>query len=242
VIEQQTLCTIRPKVLFKQVEAQFPHQNVGFKVNVPSPDIGGMTLLESSILVSLVKLLDAKALFEFGTFMGATTLLLAENTPPDAQVVTLDLPPEDAAQGTYNAGGVLSNGHANDAFLTHTFASQGARCIHRADASVQGKVTQVLENSMDLDVRARGYQGQFDFVFIDGGHAYPIVKRDTENAYRMLKPDGVVVWHDYASNIHDEVTTFLDEHVEGRTIYHVANTMIAFELHGRFKDLLKHAE
>lgn len=240
-IEQQRICTIRPKVLFKLIETHFPQQNVSFKVNVPSPDIGGMTLLESSILVSLVKLTDAQNLFEFGTFMGATTLLLAENTPPNAHIVTLDLPQDCASHTAHKTQDVLKDGHANDAFLTHTFASQGARCIQRADASVQGKVTQVLENSLDLDVNARGYKGQFDFVFVDGGHAYNIVKRDTENAYRMLKPDGVVVWHDYASTIHDEVTTFLDEHSEGRTIVHVANTMIAFELHGRFKHLLDSA-
>lgn len=239
VIEHQSLQTIRPKVLFSLIERHFPGRNVDFKVNIPSPDIGGMTLLESSILVSLIKLTNATALFEFGTFMGATTLLLAENTAPHAQVVTIDLPPTTStAQSDNQRADVLKDGHANDAFLSDTFNAQGARCIKRANASVQGKISQILENSLDLDVQARGFSGQFDFVFIDGGHAHHIVQRDTENAYRMLKTDGVVVWHDYASAIHDEVTLFLNAHGAQRHIVHVANTMIAFELFGRFKNLL----
>lgn len=236
--EQNAIQTIRPKVLFRLIESQFPDQNVGFKVNIPSPDIGGMTLLESSVLVCLARLTGATTLFEFGTFMGATTLLLAENTPPDAQVVTLDLPQCAESPDAQPQGSVLTDGHANDAFLTRTFATQGARCIQRADASVQGKVTQILEDSMKLDVGARGFEKQFDFVFIDGGHAFPIVQQDTRNAYRMLKADGVVIWHDYQSTIHDEVTTFLDQHAKTRTVFHVANTMIAFELFGRFESLL----
>ncbi|GLR26169.1 O-methyltransferase [Limnobacter litoralis] len=236
--EQTAIRSIRPKVLFQLIESRFPDQNVGFKVNIPSPDIGGMTLLESSVLVSLARLIDARSLFEFGTFMGATTLLLAENTPPDAQVVTLDLPDLSSSQLESDQSSVLTDGHANDAFLTRRFAAQGARCIRRAQASVQSKVQQVLEDSMKLDVVARGYENQFDFVFVDGGHAFSIVQQDTRNAYRMIKADAVVVWHDYRSTIHNEVTTFLDGHAVGRRIFHVANTMIAFELFGRFESLL----
>lgn len=230
---------IRPKVLFKAIEARFPHENVGFKVNIPSSDIGGMTLLESSVLVSLAKLCQAKSLFEFGTFMGATTLLLAENTPPDSCVITLDISPEElAALEGKHTGDVLKDGDANDEFLRAQFAQQGARCIARAGADVQRKVRQILQNSVTLDVSALGFEQKFDFIFIDGGHHHDIVKKDTENAYRMAKPNAVIAWHDYASKIHSDVTTFLDEHAKGRRIFHVENTMIAFELLGDFTQLI----
>lgn len=230
---------IRPKVLFKAIEARFPDDNVGFKVNIPSPDIGGMTLLESSVLVSLAKLSQAKTLFEFGTFMGATTLLLAENTPGDSRVVTLDISPQElAALEGKPTGDVLKDGDANDDFLRTQFAQQGARCISRASAEVQAKVRQILQNSTTLNVSALGFEQQFDFIFIDGGHHHNIVKKDTENAYRMAKPNAVIAWHDYASTIHSDVTTFLGEHAKGREIFHVQNTMIAFELLGDCKQLI----
>lgn len=230
---------IRPKVLFKAIETRFPHENVGFKVNIPSSDIGGMTLLESSVLVSLAKLSQAKSLFEFGTFMGATTLLLADNTPPDSCVITLDISPEElAALEGKHTGDVLQDGDANDEFLRGQFAEQGARCIARAGADVQRKVRQILQNSVTLDVSALGFDQKFDFIFIDGGHHHDIVKRDTDNAYRMAKPNAVITWHDYASKIHSDVTTFLDEHAKGRRIFHVENTMIAFELLGDFTKLI----
>ncbi|MCQ8895742.1 class I SAM-dependent methyltransferase [Limnobacter humi] len=227
---------IRPKVLFKAIENRFPGQNVGFTVNIPSPDIGGMTLLESSVLVSLAKLTGASSLFEFGTFMGATTLLLAQNTPVDAQVVTIDLPPDEVS--STHTGDVLKDGDANDDYLRSAFADQGARCLARADAAVHSKVQQILQDSTTLDVREQGFEHQFDFIFIDGGHHFDIVKKDTENAYRMARKNAVVLWHDYASNIHSDVTEFLNGHAQGRRIYHVEHTMIAFELLGDFSTLL----
>ena len=86
---------IRPKVLFQKVETSFPDANITFSVSIHSSAIGGMTLLGSSILVSLAKLTGAQTFFEFGTYMGATSVLLASNAPPGAHVTTLDLPPAE---------------------------------------------------------------------------------------------------------------------------------------------------
>ena len=41
--------------------------------------------------------------------------------------------------------------------------------------------------------------GIFDLVFIDADHRYEAVKHDTEIALQLLKPDGWIVWHDYAN-------------------------------------------
>lgn len=38
----------------------------------------------------------------------------------------------------------------------------------------------------------------FDFIYIDGDHAYAGVKRDLEQAARKIKPDGWIVCNDYA--------------------------------------------
>lgn len=39
----------------------------------------------------------------------------------------------------------------------------------------------------------------FDLVFVDADHAAPAVAHDTEVALRMVAPDGVLLWHDYAN-------------------------------------------
>lgn len=230
---------IRPKVLFQAIEQRFPEQNNSFKVNIPTSEIGGMTLLESSILVSLIKLFDCRSLFEFGTFMGATTLLLAENSSVDATVTTVDIPADGARVGTgFDASKILQDGDSNDDYLRERFSNQGARCMARADKAAQAKVTQILQDSTTLDVSKQDLVGCFDFVFVDGGHDYLTVAKDTENAYRMVRKNAVLVWHDFESNIHADVTRFLTQHCRDRLIFHVEHTMLAFELIGDYADLL----
>ena len=133
---------IRPKVLFKLVEDAFPAQNVSFNVLIPTSMIGGLTLLESSILVSLIHLLRPTEFFEFGTYHGATSVLLASNSADHARITTLDLPPAEAAATEAEAadGRHLREGAANDAFLRRSFASRGSPYIDRAPPAVQRKV------------------------------------------------------------------------------------------------------
>ena len=39
-------------------------------------------------------------------------------------------------------------------------------------------------------------------MFIDGSHQYEYCKNDTEKAFEMLSPQGVVLWHDYGKLRH----------------------------------------
>lgn len=231
---------IRPKVVFGAVERRFPATNVAFKVNIPSPEIGGLTLLESSVLVSLLKLSGATSLFEFGTYRGATSILLAENSHAEARLVTVDIPhgqvemPANAAK----PDAVLSDGDANDQYLREEFLRRGAACIRRADESVRNKIDCLLIDSRQIDSAARGWTRAFDYIFIDGGHDVDTVRSDTLNADRMLKSDGIIIWHDFESKIHDGVTMFLREEHRERDLYHVEHTMLVFELRGAFRDIL----
>lgn len=72
--------------------------------------------------------------------------------------------------------------------------SANARCRARA-AARRRKVRQYLGDSkrfVETD-----WAGQCDVVFVDGSHAYSYVESDTEKALRMVKPGGIVFWHDY---------------------------------------------
>jgi predicted O-methyltransferase YrrM len=230
------ITTIRPKVVFQKIEERLPSQNVGFKVNIPSTAIGGMTLLESSILVSLAKLFEPLDLFEFGTYLGATTLLLAENTSPEARIVTLDIPQDVGASQQTRALNVLEDANDNDAFLRQTFVKSGAVCVRRAPSEIRAKIKQLYQDSTTLNVASAGLERKFDYVFIDGGHDLATVAIDTNNALRMLKPSGVILWHDFESKIHGDVTTFLREYAKENALFHVEHTMLAFQLFGPLAD------
>ena len=68
-----------------------------------------------------------------------------------------------------------------------------------------------------------------DVVFIDGDHGRHSVFDDSLWAGGIVRPGGLIVWHDYG-NTSVEVTEVLDElAMEGRDIRHVAGTWLAFE-------------
>jgi predicted O-methyltransferase YrrM len=175
---------IRPKVIFSEIETRFPNKNVNFIVNIPTSQIGGLTLLESSILISFVKLMDPKNLFEFGTYMGASTVLLATNTHKSAKIYSLDINPEELEMFPYNidTSKLLNDDKENDNFLRSNFVNNGAKYIKNSSAATQSKIKLILQNSLNLDPEKEGFLKKFDFIFIDGGHEYHIIKKDTENA------------------------------------------------------------
>ena len=41
--------------------------------------------------------------------------------------------------------------------------------------------------------------GLCDLIFVDGSHARSYVESDTRKAMRMVRPGGLVFWHDYRS-------------------------------------------
>jgi len=53
----------------------------------------------------------------------------------------------------------------------------------------------------------------FDFVYIDGNHNYPFVKKDIDLYYPLVKKDGILGGHDYLlwNGVHKAVDELLDE-------------------------------
>jgi len=141
---------------------------------------------------------NARRVLEIGTYDGNTTLNLAANLPPEGRVVTIDLPIEDPPS---LALAVDSDKERN---MTDR-ARVGAQFL---DHPARAKITQVFSDSATLDFTTLG--GPFDFCFIDGCHAYNYVKSDTDNVLRVMRPGGVVAWHDYA--MMDSVSKAVDEY------------------------------
>lgn len=157
-------------------------------------------IMELSALAYLVRMTSASIVFEIGTFIGRTTRLFAQNTLPDAKIITLDLPQED---------------------VQHQIGRD-----YKAVTEV-GKIKQLFGDSRTFDFTP--YHGACDFVWVDGNHDYSFVKSDTENALKLVKPKGWIGWHDYHQSAHWSGVTKTIHELKKRypDIRHIKGTTIA---------------
>ena len=230
--------TIRPRQIFKIVEDRYPDANIELTITMPPSGIGSLLTVESSLLVALTKITNAKRIFDIGTFNGNTSLLLATNTPRDAIITTLDLPPDEIELHEENKLN-LADADQNDQHLRQVFKNKGAFYIKRASADIQSKIKVIHQNSHDFEPSANGLCAKQDIVFVDGGHDYSTIKNDTEKALRMLKPNGVIIWHDYLSKIHTEVELYLRDFSIDKEVIAIGSTMLCFYPQGDFAGIFK---
>jgi len=153
---------------------------------------------------------------EFGTWLGDGVLRCVEEC--DASVWTINLP-----QGETKPDGQWAYGEMETAqWKAPTHWSERRETHHgvwiRTDAygligrkyleAGWGKrVCQIYADSREWDTRAYP-DGFFDTVFIDGGHSAEVVENDSRLAMRLVRPGGLVMWHDYCPR--DEVTQACD--------------------------------
>lgn len=171
-------------------------------------------------MISLLRHVKARRVFEFGTFMGGNTLNMALNTPGSAEIFTLDLS-EESLSGL--------DQHPSDApFTKMHFESRAA--LDFAGSPVEEKITTLTGNSLTFDFTP--WKDSVDFIFIDGGHDLETVESDTRNALQMVvrnKP-ACIVWHDYRNSDYPELSTYLDRVSESLGISHVEDTMLCFSV------------
>jgi predicted O-methyltransferase YrrM len=145
--------------------------------------IYNMDPMEQYCLAALALLRRPKKIFEFGTFDGATSLLLSR-VVPDAQIYTLDLPPDMVT--------------AADDHLKRALEAVDGEGSRFRDTPESARITQLYGDSREFDFSP--YFHQMDLVIVDGGHQAECVFPDTENALAMVAPGGIVVWDDYTTN------------------------------------------
>ena len=91
------------------------------------------------------------------------------------------------------------------------------------------KIRQLYGNSLTFDYAP--FLGRMDLVLVDANHNYDCVKSDTEKAFKLLRPGGVIIWDDYRwLECHAEcegVTRFLNEFQKTRRIFGITGTRFA---------------
>ena len=212
---------IRPYKLFMLLDAPLVQR----MAHVPIPSrrgLGGISLLETFLMVAALRIVDAKRIFEFGTFLGNTTLNLASNSSDDAEIFTLDLD-EKSADG-------LKQDDC-DAPLTGIHLAAGSN-LDFADSPARKKIHMLFGNSNTFDCSP--WSNSMDLVFIDGGHDVPTASADTKNALLMANQQKLscILWHDYGNHDCAALTGYLDVLSESMEIFHVQDTMLCFSLQG----------
>ncbi|WP_346286189.1 class I SAM-dependent methyltransferase [Zoogloea sp.] len=193
----------------------------------PSVTIGSITLVDQIVLLCLDELLRPEGILEIGTFQGFTTRLLAKNSAART-IYSVDLPPTTQTLiDTPEAGKVLSDGDYNDDYLRDLQNRSGEIYLNNLPPAERSRISLIKADSTQLDFAATF--GPIEFAFIDGGHHYDIVRSDTEKVASIMKR-GVIVWHDFSSGIHSDVTRYLADRASTNRIFHVHGSLCAFQL------------
>lgn len=207
--------TIRANRIFSLVEESGPERVV--HVRMPKRrerDTGdySLKLLETYILVALMRITDARAVFEFGTFLGNTATNLALNSD-GARIYTLDLENDTRVESK----------RPQD-FTAIDFRNSHAGMEWTAFPQITYRIHTIFGDSTKMDLTR--YFGLMDLVWLDGGRDRRTVESDAANAFKMLPTDrlGVIGWHDYQHPDCSELNIFLEE--LGRTVplYHIQDT------------------
>jgi len=213
---------IKLKTLLSELE----HKNLSPVIRslMPPTEIGSITLVDQIVLLLLVKLISAQRIVEIGTYLGYSTALFAMNI--NAQIFSIDLPKTEQRLESFDEKLVLADGNYNDDFLRSEQNVKGEIYLDYLCDDERKNISLVKADSTSIDFQEKF--GFVDLVFIDGGHERSIVEKDTINARSIVK-DGIIIWHDFGSMIHNDVSTYLlDE--KDRKIFHVLGSLCAFEL------------
>lgn len=127
-------------------------------------------------------------MFEFGTCTGRTTYLCARNSPATAKIHTITLHPDSLDK--YRDDTRDNPEDRADALQESAFQE-----FVYSGTDVEPKVVQLYGDSKAFDHNP--FKGYFDLIFVDGSHARSYVESDSEKALQMLKPGGIILWHDY---------------------------------------------
>ncbi len=95
------------------------------------------------------------------------------------------------------------------------------RLVH--EAGLGHRLCQICCDSREWDT-SNYPEGFFDTALIDGGHTADVVRSDTLNALRLVRPGGFILWHDYCPDVRaQEICSSIRGVVEG--IEEIASTI-----------------
>lgn len=185
------------------------------KVKAPTVDLTGlptryMNKGELEILIGLIGMVAPKVVIEVGCNSGRTAAALLRNIPEIEKYVGIDVPPG------------------------YTFAKE---CQKNEVPAKPGELALddprfelVLRNRGTFDLTTDDLE-PCDAIFIDGDHGRAAVLNDYNLAKLLVRPGGIIVFHDDNCLPAVDVTQTLDElAAAGEVATHVEGTWLAYIL------------
>lgn len=165
---------------------------------------------ELEVLVALVRSVNARSMLEIGVNTGRTARALLDNVPSIQHYQGIDVPPG------YTFGCAVQKNEVP--------TNPG----HYALSDPRFELILRLRGSFDLmpsELRPA------DVVFIDGDHSEDAVVHDSILAEYLVRPGGLIIWHDYHDLGTVDVRDVLHERESGfdAPTHHVEGTWIAFQ-------------
>ncbi|MFM2285941.1 MAG: hypothetical protein RLZZ543_1438 [Bacteroidota bacterium] len=132
---------------------------------------GGSLPTDLALLKILAKKIQAKTYFEIGTWRGESVSNVATEVE---QCYTLNLSSDQMRARNWADDYIALHGHYSKKF---------------------SNIQHLFGDSREFDFSP--YEGKMDLVFVDGDHHYDSVVEDTRTAFKLIRPGGIIVWHDY---------------------------------------------
>jgi predicted O-methyltransferase YrrM len=136
-------------------------------------------------MIRLAAHVRARRVVEIGTANGATLFALTRVAADDAVVVSVDLP-----------GGLFGGGYPAWKKTIYSRFARPAQRVHLLRANSHEE--QTFER-----VRQLTGSGSVDILFIDGDHTYEGVRADFLRYRELVRPGGLIFFHDIIKNTFD---------------------------------------
>ncbi len=183
---------------------KFTHAEIG-AAPLRGPFSRYLNATETAILATLIGSVNPRVMIEFGCNRGITAKRLLENVPTLQRYIGIDVPPD----------------YETVLWCQQSEVPRHAGCDAADDARF------LLLTAPSWSIRAEQLE-PCDAVFIDGDHSAAAVTHESVLARALLRPGGIICWHDYG-NPAVEVTAALDAlHDQGWPIQCVEHSWLAF--------------
>jgi len=160
-------------------------------------------------LIALVRSVSPRHVIEFGVNVGRTAKAILENVPGIQLYTGIDVPMDYVPILPLQCDNAVPN--------------PGEMVLD------DPRFKLIVSTRGSLDLTADDLE-PCDAAFIDGDHGLEAVMHDTRLARALVRPGGIIVWHDYHGLGVVDVKAALDGmHRAGDPIYRVDDTWLAFE-------------
>lgn len=223
-IKTKNLSELNPIFELKKISENLsgPNKQViikSFCISSENQIVGMTSDYEAWIIGCLSKI--SKNIFEFGTCSGKTTYLMALNSNDETKITSITINPRDVV-------GIDKKIFDNKISYRNLIKESVYEKFLFSGEIEEKKINVIFQNSLEFSEIK--YENSMDLIFIDGGHTYSVVKNDSEKAFKMLKKNGIILWHDYVlgKQSSKDIVKYLNKISRDKKIYNIENTSLCY--------------